>query len=201
MRTLFRLANISATSPGTSIRFCRARRRAWRCSRRRIAGGPKPNWKIGALNFVGDSQHILTTHVGPLTLDPIRAARAGFATAAENSFQVVTDQGHGCTLTYLAPGLPGRRVSDTPRRSRAALQQDPASASSANCLNRLRVIVGTIFPNLSFIETQVGPAQKAIIIRQWKPVSGTEMEILSWVLAEKEASCRVQGDGAAQRLS
>jgi hypothetical protein len=55
-------------------------------------------------------------------------------------------------------------------------------------LHKLRVIVGTIFPNLSFIETQVGPAQKAIIIRQWQPVSGTEMEILSWVLAEKEAS-------------
>ena len=67
----------------------------------------KANWKVGALNFVGDSQHILTTHIGPLTLDPVRAARAGFATAAENSFQVVTDQGHGCTLTYLAPGPAG----------------------------------------------------------------------------------------------
>jgi len=55
-------------------------------------------------------------------------------------------------------------------------------------LTRLRVIVGTIFPNLSFIETQVGPAQKAVIVRQWRPISGTEMEILSWVLAEKEAS-------------
>ena len=27
-----------------------------------------------------------------------------------------------------------------------------------------------------------------MIIRQWQPVNGTEMEILSWVLAEKEAS-------------
>ena len=147
----------------------------------------KSNWKVGALNFVGDSQHILTTHVGPLTLDPVRAARAGFATAAENSFQVVTDQGHGCTLTYLAPGLPGDAYQTHPRELEP-LYAKTVPADQLQLLHRLRVIVGTIFPNLSFIETQVGPAQKAVIVRQWKPVSGTEMEILSWVLAEKEAS-------------
>ena len=147
----------------------------------------KANWKVGALNFVGDSQHILTTHIGPLTLDPVRAARAGFATAAENSFQVVTDQGHGCTLTYLAPGLPEDAYQTHPRDLEPLYRQDP-QGDQLQLLNRLRVIVGTIFPNLSFIETQVGPAQKAVIIRQWQPVSGTEMEILSWVLAEKEAS-------------
>jgi phenylpropionate dioxygenase-like ring-hydroxylating dioxygenase large terminal subunit len=147
----------------------------------------RSNWKVGALNFVGDSQHILTTHVGPLTLDPVRAARAGFATAAENSFQVVTDQGHGCTLTYLAPGLPEDAYQTHPR-DLEPLYQHMLKGDQLQLLNRLRVIVGTIFPNLSFIETQVGPAQKAIIIRQWQPVSGTEMEVLSWVLAEKEAS-------------
>ena len=55
-------------------------------------------------------------------------------------------------------------------------------------LHHLRVAVGNIFPNLSFIETQAGVGEKALIIRQWHPVSGSEMEILSWVLAEKEAS-------------
>jgi phenylpropionate dioxygenase-like ring-hydroxylating dioxygenase large terminal subunit len=147
----------------------------------------KSNWKVGALNFVGDSQHIFTTHVGPLTLDPVRAARAGFATAAENSFQVVTDQGHGCTLTYLAPGLPEEAYQTHPP-DLDPLYRRILGDEQRQLLHRLRVIVGTIFPNLSFIETQVGPAQKAVIIRQWQPVSGTEMEILSWVLAEKESS-------------
>ncbi|HEY7297075.1 MAG TPA: Rieske 2Fe-2S domain-containing protein [Xanthobacteraceae bacterium] len=147
----------------------------------------KANWKVGALNFVGDSQHILTTHVGPLTLDPVRAARAGFATAAENSFQVVTNQGHGCTLTYLAPGLPADAYQTHPS-DLEPLYRGILSGEQLKLLDRLRVIVGTIFPNLSFIETQVGPAQKAIIFRQWQPISGTEMEILSWVLAEKEAT-------------
>lgn len=147
----------------------------------------RANWKVGALNFVGDSQHILTTHIGPLTLDPVRAARAGFATAAENSFQVVTDQGHGCTLTYLAPGLPQESYQTHPA-DLEPLYSQILKGDQLQLLSRLRVIVGTIFPNLSFIETQVGAAQKAIIIRQWQPISGTEMEILSWVLAEKEAS-------------
>jgi PAH dioxygenase large subunit len=147
----------------------------------------KANWKIGALNFIGDTQHTFTTHVGPLTLDPVRAARAGFTTAAENSFQVVTDQGHGCTLTYLAPGLPPDAYQTHPRELEP-LYGKVLQADQLQLLTKLRVIVGTIFPNLSFIETQVGPAQKAIIFRQWQPVSGTEMEILSWILAEKEAS-------------
>jgi phenylpropionate dioxygenase-like ring-hydroxylating dioxygenase large terminal subunit len=145
------------------------------------------NWKVGALNFVGDSQHILTTHVGPLTLDPVRAARAGFATAGENSFQVVTDQGHGCTLTYLAPGLP-REAYQTHPPALEPLYRETLKKDQLELMNHLRVIVGTIFPNLSFIETQVGPSQKAVIIRQWQPVSGTEMEVLSWILAEKEAA-------------
>jgi phenylpropionate dioxygenase-like ring-hydroxylating dioxygenase large terminal subunit len=153
----------------------------------------KCNWKVGALNFVGDSQHILTTHVGPLTLDPVRAARAGFATAAENSFQVVTDEGHGCTLTYLAPGLPEEAYQTHPRELEPVYARN-LPAEQLALLNRLRVIVGTIFPNLSFIETQVGPAQKAVIVRLWQPVSGTEMEVLSWVLAEKEASPAYKAD-------
>ncbi len=153
----------------------------------------KANWKVGALNFVGDSQHILTTHIGPLTLDPVRAARAGFATAAENSFQVVTDKGHGCTLTYLAPGLP----PDAYQTHAADLEpyyEAEMGPQQREMLRNLRVIVGTIFPNLSFIETQVGPAQKAVIIRQWLPISGTEMEVLSWVLAEKEATADYKAD-------
>src|SRR5262249_6624270 len=100
----------------------------------------KANWKVGALNFVCDSQHILTTHIGPLTLDPVRAARAGFATAAENSFQVVTEQGHGCTLTYLAPGLPADAYQTHPP-DLDPLYRGALNGDQLQLLNRLRVIV------------------------------------------------------------
>jgi phenylpropionate dioxygenase-like ring-hydroxylating dioxygenase large terminal subunit len=146
----------------------------------------KANWKVGALNFIGDSQHVLTTHVGPLTLDPVRSARAGLAAGAEHSVQIMTDGGHGCTFTYLASGLPPEAYN-THSKELLTLYDQKLTPDQKGLLHQLRVAVGTVFPNLSFIETQVGPGQKAVIIRLWQPVSGTEMEILSWVLAEREA--------------
>jgi PAH dioxygenase large subunit len=147
----------------------------------------KANWKIGALNFIGDSQHVMTTHIGPLTLDPVRSARAGLATGAENSIQIMTDGGHGCTLTYLAPGLPAEAYN-THSDAMLPLYAQMLAPEQKALLHQLRVAVGTVFPNLSFIETQVGPGEKAVIMRLWQPTSGTEMEIISWVLAEREAS-------------
>lgn len=147
----------------------------------------KANWKIGALNFIGDSQHTLTTHVGPLTLDPVRAARSGLAKVSDDSFQVVTDGGHGCTLTYLSEGLPAEAYN-TRSADISGLYAGVLDADRLAVLHNLRVAVGTVFPNFSFIESQTAPARKAIIVRLWQPVSGTEMEILSWVLAECEAS-------------
>jgi hypothetical protein len=147
----------------------------------------KANWKVGALNFVGDTQHIFTTHIGPLTLDPVRAARAGFAKVAEESFQVTTDAGHGCTVSYLAPGLPEDAYHTHPR-DLAGLYKKMLRPEQVALLHHLRVIVGTVFPNLSFIESQVNPGEKAVIVRLWHPLGGDEMEILSWVLAERETS-------------
>jgi PAH dioxygenase large subunit len=147
----------------------------------------RANWKIGALNFIGDSQHILTTHAGPLTLDPVRAANRGLAKPGPQSFQLVTGHGHGGTFTYLNTGLP----EDAYRTHAAALlplYDQTLDHAQRDMLRNLRVAVGTIFPNLSFIETQSGPEEKVVILRLWHPVSGSEMEISSWVLAECEAS-------------
>jgi PAH dioxygenase large subunit len=147
----------------------------------------KANWKVGALNFIGDAQHVVTTHAGPLTLDPVRSARSGFAVGAEHSIQVMTDGGHGCTFTYLAPGLAPEAYNTHPE-SLAPLYAQMLPEDRLALLRQLRVAVGTIFPNLSFIESQVRPGEKALIVRLWQPISGTEMEILSWVMAEREAS-------------
>jgi PAH dioxygenase large subunit len=153
----------------------------------------KANWKFGALNFIGDSQHIFTTHVGPTTLNPLRAARSGFTKIADRSTQIITEGGHGCTLSYLADGM-----SDDAYRTHdpdlLAIYATMLKPEQVRALDRLRVVVGNIFPNLSFIETQVGVAEKSVILRQWHPVSGSEMEITSWCLAEKEASDTYKAD-------
>ena len=147
----------------------------------------RANWKIGALNFIGDSQHVRTTHAGPLALDRVRSEKEGFYVQGGDSFQVVTDEGHGCTLTYLAPGMKAENYLTHPP-ALAAAYAATLSADQRAMLHRLRVIVGNVFPNFSFIESQVALGEKAVIVRQWQPVSATEMEVLSWVLAEREAS-------------
>ena len=146
----------------------------------------KANWKVGALNFIGDSQHVFTTHVGPTTLNPLRSTRAGFTKVADRSVQIITEGGHGCTLSYLAPGL-GEDVYRTHDPALTAIYATMLKPEQLNALRHLRVAVGNVFPNLSFIETQAGSGEKSLILRLWHPLSGSEMEILSWVLAEKEA--------------
>ena len=147
----------------------------------------RANWKIGALNFIGDSQHVRTTHAGPVTLDRVRSEKEGFYVRGGDSFQVVTDEGHGCTLTYLAPGMKEENYLTHPP-ALAAAYAETLGADQIAMLHRLRVIVGNVFPNFSFIESQVALGEKAVIIRQWQPIGGAEMEVLSWVLAEREAS-------------
>jgi len=146
----------------------------------------KANWKFGALNFIGDNQHVLTTHIGPTTLDPLRKAEAGLFTPGKDSVQLITDEGHGCTLTYLDAGLPEQFYQTHPPALEPLYDRTLAPDQRA-MIRGLRVAVGNVFPNLSFIETTVAISAKALIIRLWQPVSGTEMEILSWVLAEREA--------------
>jgi phenylpropionate dioxygenase-like ring-hydroxylating dioxygenase large terminal subunit len=146
----------------------------------------KANWKIGALNFIGDNTHLLTTHIGPVTLNPIRAAKSGLARNSDDSVQIFTDEGHGVTLTYLANDLPPEYYDTHPSALKPLYEKTLRPEQSA-LLKALRVAVGNVFPNLSFIETPTGPGQKAILLRQWRPTSGTEMEIMSWALAEREA--------------
>jgi len=147
----------------------------------------KANWKLGALNFIGDNQHVLTTHAGPTTLDPIRSAQAGLFTPGKDSVQLITDEGHGCTLTYLKEDLP-EKYYQTHAPELEPLYAQTLKPDQLAMLRRLRVAVGNVFPNFSFIEATVGIGQKAVIIRQWQPVGATEMEILSWVLAERETT-------------
>ena len=157
----------------------------------------RANWKQGALNFIGDSQHVLTTHVGPTTLDPIRRAQAGLFTPGKKSVQLFTDEGHGCTFTYLNDGLP-EAFYQSHAPDLEPLYAKTLSPAQTAALRRLRVVVGNVFPNFSFIESTVGIGQKAVIIRLWQPVGASEMEILSWVLAEREASAEYKQHALTQ---
>jgi phenylpropionate dioxygenase-like ring-hydroxylating dioxygenase large terminal subunit len=147
----------------------------------------KANWKIGAVNFCGDNQHVLTTHLGPLSIDPLHQVLGGNTDVVDDSFQIMGGAGHAATLTYLTEGL-SSEIYDMRPKELEPLFAEALSPEQQVALRRLRVMVGTLFPNMSFIETQAGAAGKVLVARLWVPLSATETEVLSWTLAEKEAS-------------
>ncbi|MBV8538639.1 MAG: Rieske 2Fe-2S domain-containing protein [Alphaproteobacteria bacterium] len=156
----------------------------------------KGNWKLGALNFIGDGAHVPFTHAGPTTLDPLRPTNPGLYAPGKDSLQVFTSEGHGCTLNYINEGLPPELYqSRTPDLD--ALYDKTLKPQQRKMLDRLRVAVGNVFPNFSYIEEAIGLSHRVIIIRQWQPISGTEMEIWSWTLAEREASAEYKAKALA----
>jgi hypothetical protein len=75
--------------------------------------------------------------------------KEGFFVTGGNSFQVVTDNGHGCTLTYLAPGMREENYrTHAPELQR--LYAQTLAPDQVAMLHHLRVCVGTVFPNFSF---------------------------------------------------
>jgi PAH dioxygenase large subunit len=159
----------------------------------------KANWKVGAVNHCGDNQHVVTTHLGPLTIDPLHQVLGGNTDTVDDSFQIVASHGHTATLTYLTEGLPAHIYEMRPRdlepHFQAALSPEQRAA-----LDRLRVAVGTVFPNMSFLETQAGEAGKTLVIRLWVPLSATETEVWNWTLAEREASTAYKADALRHGL-
>src|SRR5262249_52541397 len=103
----------------------------------------KANWKVGALNFLGDGMHLATTHAGPLTLDPVRAASKGLAVRAAESVQVIVDGKHGCNLNYLGPGLPDEAYRTRPAELLPIFEQT-LKPLQIRLLKDLRVGVGTV---------------------------------------------------------
>ena len=159
----------------------------------------KANWKIGAVNMCGDNQHVVTTHLGPLTIDPLHQVLGGNTDVVDDSFQIMAGQGHAATLTYLTEGLSANVYAMRPPDLEPYFKQALAPAQLA-ALDRLRVMVGTVFPNMSFLETQAGAGGKTLVLRLWVPISATDTEVLSWTFAEKEASSAYKADALRHGL-
>lgn len=151
----------------------------------------KTNWKTAALNFGTDNQHVMATHRGPMfvrakarpQLSPNAASKA-----AALGLQIATKEGHNIDLV--------RAANDTPfaayNPELVPFYEQALSEQQRTALQNCDVAVSTLFPNFSFIEqnlfSEQYPAGKTLVVRQWQPISAGEIEIYSWVLAEREAS-------------
>ncbi|WP_169811831.1 aromatic ring-hydroxylating oxygenase subunit alpha [Nocardia sienata] len=146
------------------------------------------DWKTAAINFGTDNTHVITTHIGPMTLSPTPFSPPELMAALGDAVQVSTGNGHSVSLV----SLPGERYAHYPKELHdlydAALEPE-----QADVLASLAIGVSTVFPNLSFIEntpTEVEPGvyMKGLLLRQWHPIAPGQIEVLSWQFAEVEAS-------------
>jgi len=166
-----------------------------RTDRMEVAGPPlrwliDANWKLPVGNFAGDGHHLMTTHgfSGALGLKAKRASRRGYSVATAN--------GHGAVLTNWA--------KETAHQPYLALASEVVpelernlSAGQRLVLRDLQVIVGNVFPNMSFLDTAShSPAEwggpegldmSFLTVRQWQPRGVGQLEVWSWLLLDKSA--------------
>jgi phenylpropionate dioxygenase-like ring-hydroxylating dioxygenase large terminal subunit len=145
------------------------------------------NWKAGFDGF-GDDYHLVTLHrslfdVGGITIPPA---------ANMLGHHVITGGGHNTTIS-IAPsdelamwGYPQSLMQQYDLSKLDALQADLAKRS--------RVLVGTIFPNWSYLIIPLtgSPGEHEpsafSIVRLWQPRGHDKMECWNWILVPRRAS-------------
>jgi hypothetical protein len=137
------------------------------------------NWKLPAENFASDAYHVTNTHacMPSLGLFPnIAYAKFGYHIHAGN--------GHGIGI--------GTGVADSPSIWPETLLQQfekNLSPEQFSLLQTVKNAHATVFPNLSFLissMTYEGQPIYHTTMRLWQPVGYDTIEVVSWVLVEKE---------------
>ena len=144
------------------------------------------NWKLPAENFGGDAYHVLWSHISA-----IKASFSVGVTAQPTSTGRMVSLGNGHGLITVGPN----DIADPPM---AVIKEyeDQIRPEVAERLgerfNQLNPIVGTVFPNFSFLRAS------SRVFRVWHPKGPDKIEIWSWVFVDKAAPEEVK---EALRLS
>ena len=138
------------------------------------------NWKLPAENFGGDSYHVAWTHLS--------AIRSGFSvgvTSQPASRGRMVSPGNGHVAITVKPG----DVPDPPvpviREYEERIAQDVAKRLAPRS-SLVNPIVGTVFPNFSFLR---GSSRS---FRVWQPKGPDKIEIWSWIYVDKTAPPEVK---------
>lgn len=153
---------------------------------------PRVNWKLGAANFVGDGQHIITTHGFSTQLGLHSFSAEGRPVV----FSVPTDNGHGVVLSSWPSGINIAPFMALPEPLWPEFERH-LSREQVEVLRPLLAVAGNVFPNFSFLQAAGhtpaewgGPEGQAIsflTIRQWQPLAPDRMEAWSWLLMDRNA--------------
>lgn len=136
------------------------------------------HWKIGADNFVSDSYHTMVTHGSIVQLGMVPKA-----TYSKIGYQVATKNGHGGNI-----GMPNPDFAFV--EELIPEYKKNLTSEQFDVLSQVKNIIGTVFPNLSFLisHTKIkGQLISNTTLRLWKPIAHNKMEVITWFLVEKNA--------------
>ncbi|GBC82830.1 3-phenylpropionate/cinnamic acid dioxygenase subunit alpha [bacterium HR10] len=157
-----------------------------------VVGAPhrwiiEANWKTGADNFIGDGLHTFMTHryaieLGVLPNDPL----IGWF-----GWHISIGRGHGVAMVGAPERIPLPPYLGLPQELWPLLERALTDVQR-RVLERTATIHGTVFPNLSLLNTTTITTEEGVprvpflTLRVWIPLGPHRMEILSWFLVEKE---------------
>jgi nitrite reductase/ring-hydroxylating ferredoxin subunit len=149
------------------------------------------NWKSSAENFAGDDYHLGTLHrsvwaVGAFPV-PFKTNMMGY--------HIQASPGHSLSFS-IAPDEndPGPKFFGFPEDLARTFGTKLISPEQLEVARRSRVMVGTIFPNLSILAlplTEDGahhPPTAIVTLRTWQPRGVGHIEIWNWFLAWRHAT-------------
>ncbi|MGF9714202.1 aromatic ring-hydroxylating oxygenase subunit alpha [Paenibacillus naphthalenovorans] len=152
------------------------------------------NWKLVLENFSGDPYHVQTTHRSTVEMgiSPQDPLYAGYG------HQVVLQHGHGVNvITASAPGKPQRPPYQGLPQEMWPMFERNLNEDQLKVFSKATVLVGSIFPNLSFVSPvhgSEGHLHNYLNFRVWRPLGPEKIEIWSWFMIDKAASDEYKED-------
>jgi 3-phenylpropionate/trans-cinnamate dioxygenase alpha subunit len=138
------------------------------------------NWKLPAENFGGDGYHVSWSH-----LSAVRTGSGGDFRIVPDPLGTALSPGNGHCLAAVGPDT----VADPPSPEILEYERRILPEMAARLgprLNRVKPIVGTVFPNFSMLR----PTSRTF--RVWHPRGPEKTEVWAWVYADKAAPPEVK---------
>ena len=138
------------------------------------------NWKLPAENFGGDGYHVSWSH-----LSAVRTGSGGDFRIVPDPLGTALSPGNGHCLAAVGPDT----VADPPSPEILEYERRILPEMAARLgprLNRVKPIVGTVFPNFSMLR----PTSRTL--RVWHPRGPEKTEVWAWVYADKAAPPEVK---------
>jgi PAH dioxygenase large subunit len=140
------------------------------------------NWKIAAENFSTDNYHVQTLHKFAVELGFFPEGGAAF-----NGYQTSIN-GHAICITTGEPAeLPRPMFYPVFWPEYVEMIKKKFTPDMFEAFRKVgAAVVGTIFPNLSFLESSVEGKGSFLTFRIWRPLGPDETEFMAWFVTPKE---------------